>query len=55
MVSLLQVNSVYAGHSALQAACQNGHAEATKLLLKLKADTEAQVRFFLACSIKLLV
>jgi len=36
------VNSVYAGHTALQAACQNGHIDTVKMLLKLGADTESQ-------------
>lgn len=34
------VNSVYASHTALQAASQNGHLEVIKILLKANADLE---------------
>jgi len=37
---------VFAGHTALQAACQNGQIEAIKMLLNLKADTEIQVKSY---------
>lgn len=37
-----KVNDVFAGHTALQAACQNGQIEAIKMLLNLKADPEIQ-------------
>ena len=33
---------MFAGHTALQAACQNGQIDAIKLLLDLNADTEIQ-------------
>ena len=36
-------NAVYAGHTALQAASQNGHIEVIKLLLKQNADVEIEV------------
>ena len=39
----VNIDGVYYGHSALQAACQNGHTEPVKLLLFLKADPELQV------------
>ena len=42
MVYFLQVDSVFAGHTALQAACQNGQVEAIRILLEFKADTEMQ-------------
>lgn len=38
----VHVDSIFAGHTALQAACQNGQTDAVKLLIKLKADTEIQ-------------
>ncbi|XP_066918362.1 E3 ubiquitin-protein ligase mib1-like isoform X2 [Clytia hemisphaerica] len=37
-----KVDEVFAGHTALQAACQNGQVEAIKLLLEMQADTEIQ-------------
>ena len=37
-----QVDEVFAGHTALQAACQNGQIEAIKMLLEMQADTEIQ-------------
>lgn len=46
------VNGVFAGHTALQAASQNGHLEVVKILLRYKADVEIEVRTFLIrCSI----
>lgn len=39
---MVQVDEVFAGHTALQAACQNGQVEAIKLLLEMQADTEIQ-------------
>lgn len=36
------VNGVFAGHTALQAASQNGHLEVIKLLLRFKADVEIE-------------
>nr|CAG4640686.1 EOG090X02DA [Eulimnadia texana] len=36
------VNGVFAGHTALQAASQNGHLEVIKLLLRCKADVEIE-------------
>lgn len=41
------VNGVFAGHTALQAASQNGHLEVVKILLRYKADVEIEVRIFL--------
>ncbi len=35
---------MFAGHTALQAASQNGHVEAVKVLIKFNANLEAQVR-----------
>jgi len=37
------VNGVFAGHTALQAASQNGHLEVIKILLRYKADVEIEV------------
>lgn len=34
---------MYAGHTALQAASQNGHLEVIKVLLRYKADVEIEV------------
>lgn len=39
----LDVNGVFAGHTALQAASQNGHLEVIKILLFHKADVEIEV------------
>uniref|UniRef100_A0A8D8UEG3 RING-type E3 ubiquitin transferase n=1 Tax=Cacopsylla melanoneura TaxID=428564 RepID=A0A8D8UEG3_9HEMI len=36
------VNTVYGGHTALQAASQNGHVEVIKILLMNKADVEIE-------------
>lgn len=36
------VNGVFAGHTALQAASQNGHLEVIKTLLRCKADVEIE-------------
>ncbi|XP_076652455.1 E3 ubiquitin-protein ligase mind bomb 1 isoform X5 [Halictus rubicundus] len=36
------VNGVFAGHTALQAASQNGHSEVIKILLRYKADVEIE-------------
>lgn len=38
-----QVNGVYAGHTALQAASQNGHVEVVKILMKYDVDLEVEV------------
>lgn len=38
----LDVNGVFAGHTALQAASQNGHLEVIKILLFHKADVEIE-------------
>lgn len=38
------VNGVFAGHTALQAASQNGHLEVIKILLRYKCDVEIEVR-----------
>ena len=37
-------DGVFAGHTALHAASQNGHQEVIKLLLVHKVDTEIEVR-----------
>ncbi|EFX89995.1 hypothetical protein DAPPUDRAFT_232260 [Daphnia pulex] len=37
------VNGVFAGHTALQAASQNGHLEVIKVLLRYKADVEIEL------------
>lgn len=37
------VNGVFGGYTALQAASQNGHLEVIKLLLHHKADVEVEV------------
>lgn len=39
------VNGVFAGHTALQAASQNGHLEVIKILLRYKADVEIEVSY----------
>lgn len=39
----LQVNDVYVGHTALQAASQNGQSDVIKLLIGYKADLEQEV------------
>lgn len=39
----LQVNGQCAGHTAMQAASQNGHVDILKLLLKQNVDVEAEV------------
>jgi len=38
---------MYGGHTALHAACQNGHLNIVKLLLTHNADVEIEVRFIL--------
>lgn len=38
------VNGVFASHTALQAASQNGHIEVLKILLRHNADVELEVR-----------
>ena len=40
---ILQVNGQCAGHTAMQAASQNGHVDVLKLLLKHNVDLEAEV------------
>ena len=44
---LHQVNGVYAGHTALQAASQNGHVEVVKILMKYDVDLEVEVIFII--------
>lgn len=39
---IIQVNGVFAGHTALQAASQNGHMEIIKILLRTKAEVEIE-------------
>ncbi|XP_008212555.1 E3 ubiquitin-protein ligase MIB1 isoform X1 [Nasonia vitripennis] len=36
------VNGIFAGHTALQAASQNGHLDVIKILLRYKADVEIE-------------
>lgn len=43
MFDLLQVNGVFAGHTALQAASQNGHVDVIKVLMKYDLDMEIEV------------
>ena len=42
---LIQVNGVFAGHTALQAASQNGHTEVIKVLMKYDVDAETEVGY----------
>ena len=44
---LLQVNGVFAGHTALQAASQNGHIEVIKVLIKHSVNMEVEVDILL--------
>ncbi len=37
------MNGVFAGHTALQAASQNGHIEVIKVLMKYDVDMEIEV------------
>ena len=37
------VNGLFAGHTALQAASQNGHIDVVKLLIRYNADLEVEV------------
>lgn len=50
-----QVNGQCAGHTAMQAASQNGHVDILKLLLKQNVDVEAEVFSYLLflCSVEL--
>lgn len=41
------MNGQCAGHTAMQAASQNGHVDILKLLLKQNVDVEAEVIKFL--------
>jgi E3 ubiquitin-protein ligase mind-bomb len=41
-VNQANVNGVYAGHTSLQAASQNGHLDVIKVLLKYNADVEIE-------------
>lgn len=43
---MVEVNGIFAGHTALQAASQNGHVDVVKLLIRRLADLEAEVRTF---------
>lgn len=36
------VNGVYVTHTALQAACQNGHIEVIRVLIRYGADVEVE-------------
>lgn len=46
LVAFLQVNGVFAGHTALQAASQNGHEETVRVLIKYDVDLETEVYNF---------
>ena len=39
------MNGVFAGHTALQAASQNGHVDVIKVLMKYDLDMEIEVNF----------
>lgn len=39
----LQANGVFAGHTALQAASQNGHSDVIKILINYHVDFEIEV------------
>lgn len=41
--NLLQPNGMFAGHTALQAASQNGHSDVIKVLMKYDVDFEIEV------------
>lgn len=45
------VNGVFSGHTALQAASQNGHLEVIKILLRYKADVEIEVYIYAYSSV----
>ena len=55
MLCVCQVNGVYAGHTALQAASQNGHVEVIKILMKYDVDLEVEVKFSCVIVSKLLL
>ena len=40
----LQVNGAFAGHTALQAASQNGHEDVVRALIRHKVDVEKEVQ-----------
>lgn len=48
-ICLLQVNGVFAGHTALQAASQNGHIEVIKVLIKHSVNMEVEVSLLFIC------
>ena len=48
----LQVNGVFAGHTALQAASQNGHEETVRVLIRFNVDLEAEVKLVLFCAVE---
>ena len=41
--TVFQVNGVFSGHTALQAASQNGHMDVVKLLISIHANLEIEV------------
>ena len=41
----VNANTTFAGHTALQAAAQNGHIEVIKVLMKFDVDLEIGVSF----------
>ena len=55
MLCVCEVNGVYAGHTALQAASQNGHVEVIKILMKYDVDLEVEVKFSCVIVSKLLL
>ena len=40
---VFKVNGVFSGHTALQAASQNGHIDVVKLLISMNANLEIEV------------
>ena len=38
------MNGVFAGHTALQAASQNGHEDVVRVLIRYEVDLEMEVR-----------
>ncbi len=40
------VNAIFAGHTALQAAAQNGHINIIKRLMRFNCDLEIEVEIF---------
>lgn len=51
---VFKVNGVFSGHTALQAASQNGHMDVVKILISMNANLEIEV-CLLFCLITVLV